>query len=187
MCNPASFVVTKGKVFWSKTSDSHEDIIDEFELGNLDREFSMNLVRVEITPPDNNYQLPISKWVYSTDQDILPEWYDADKCEERARIALTDWIAEKVVLSGEVVEKLTTCKLFVFGTVREVWGGGTVQKVWDGGTVREVLDGGTVREVWGGGTVITYTKLDTSILKHKDAVLIDRSGDTTVCYTGLQN
>ena len=169
MCNAMSGVLTLVKCFWSKTSDSHEDIIEEFELGNLDREFSMNLVRVEIVPPGDDYQLPISEWVYKVDQDILPEWYDAEKCEERARIALNDWIAEKVVMAGQIVEELTTYKLFVFGTVQKV------------------LDGGTVQEVWCDGTVITYTKLNTSILKHKNAVLIDRSGDEVVCYTGLQN
>jgi len=268
MCNPASLVVTKARVFWSNTSDSHEDIIEEFGLSNFDREFSMNLVRVEITPPGNNYQLPVSQWKYKVDQDLLPKWYDAEKCETRARIALNDWIAEKVVMAGQIVEELTTYKLFVFGTVQkvldggtvqevwcdgtvqkvsdggtvqkvrnggtvqevsyggtvqEVWNGGTVQKVRNGGTVQEVSyggtvqkvsysgtvqevsDGGTVQEVWNGGTVqevsyggtvqkvsdggtvIAYTKLDVSILKHKNAVLIDRSGDTVICYTGLQN
>ena len=223
MCSPASLVVTKARVFWSNTSDSHEDIIEEFGLSNLDREFSMNLVRVEITPPNNNYQLPVSEWKYKIDQDLLPEWYDAEKCEERARIALNDWIAEKVVMAGQIVEKLTTYKLFVFGTVQKVLDGGTVQKVsdggtvqgvWNGGTVQEVWNGGTVQKVWNdstvqkvwyggtvqkvwydgtvqkvldGGTVITYIKLNTSILKRKNAVLIDRFGDEVVCYTGLQN
>jgi len=32
MCRPASFVLTEHKVFWSKKSDSHEDIIREFGL-----------------------------------------------------------------------------------------------------------------------------------------------------------
>ena len=32
MCRAASFVVTKDKVFWSKMTDSHEEIIREFDL-----------------------------------------------------------------------------------------------------------------------------------------------------------
>ena len=32
MCEPASFVVTKDKVFWSLKSDGHEDIIREHAL-----------------------------------------------------------------------------------------------------------------------------------------------------------
>ena len=31
MCRPASMIVTKSKVFWSEKSDSHEDIVEEFE------------------------------------------------------------------------------------------------------------------------------------------------------------
>ena len=49
------------------------------------------------------------------------------------------------------------------------------------------MNGGIVQEVLDGGIVIAYTKLDMSILKGKNTILIDRSDDTVICYTGLQN
>jgi len=64
MCLPASFVVTKKNVFWSIHSDSHEDIIEEFNLheGNTT---NPNFVRVEITPPGANFSLPLSMGISS--------------------------------------------------------------------------------------------------------------------------
>ena len=49
MCTPASFVLTKDRVFWSKKSDSHEDIIEEYKL-NPDGIRGPNIVRVKISP-----------------------------------------------------------------------------------------------------------------------------------------
>jgi hypothetical protein len=88
MCTPASFVLTKDCVFFSKTSNSHEDIIEENHLV-ADGVRGPNILRVEIVPPDGDYALPISKWQYHTDQDILPEW--AGDGEKRARAALKQW------------------------------------------------------------------------------------------------
>jgi hypothetical protein len=50
--------------------------------------------------------------------------------------------------------------------------------------VQKVWGGGIVQAVWGGGTVQAYTKLDRSILKGANAVLIDRSGPKVICYGG---
>jgi len=98
MCRPASFVVTKKEVFWSKSTDSHEDIIDEFKLREIDIRNKPTLVRIEIVPPDRNFCLPLKQWIYSLDQDIKPEWYDAKDVERRARAKLKEWRECKVVL-----------------------------------------------------------------------------------------
>ncbi|MHC4464909.1 MAG: hypothetical protein ACYS30_26290 [Planctomycetota bacterium] len=74
MCKPASFVVTKKEVFWSKLDESHEVIIEENKLKEKDVHGNITFVRIEIVPPENNYGLPFSKWKYNLDQDILPEW-----------------------------------------------------------------------------------------------------------------
>ena len=162
MCQPASFVVTKTAVFYGSKSESHEDIIEEHGLENLDREINLGLVHVEITPPGGNFAAPLEQWQYQVDQDLLPEWYNAADVEDRVRAKLPKWASEKIVLANQIVEKAnghiiavygTVQKVLDGGTVQEVWGGGTVQEVWGGGTVQKVLDGGTVQKVWGDGTV----------------------------------
>jgi hypothetical protein len=90
MCTPASFVLTKDAVFWSKTSNSHEDIIAEHGL-NADGVRGTNILRVEIVPADGDYGSQTKLWVYHTDQDILPPWCDAVADEKRTRAALRQW------------------------------------------------------------------------------------------------
>jgi len=92
MCNLASFVLTRGKVFWSQTTNSHSVIIAEHGLHEDNAGHKPNLVRVEIRPPYNNdYSASLDTWRYQVDQDKLPEWYDAVEGERVARLALTEW------------------------------------------------------------------------------------------------
>ena len=177
MCREASFVITRNRIFWSRESDSHENIIREFGLAHLDTD-PPGFVRVELTPPGNDFRLPITEWIFRVDQDIVPGWWSPGWGEEQVRETATDWLACKVLLPSQVIKELRGKIFAVYGTVHEVYGGGTVQKVYGGGTVQEV---------YGGGTVIAYTHLDPIILKSPNAVLIDRSGNVVRCYTGIQN
>ena len=56
MCNPASFVLTKDRVFWSKKTDLHAEIIKDFSLCESIRNESPATcesctLKVEIVPP----------------------------------------------------------------------------------------------------------------------------------------
>jgi hypothetical protein len=89
VCNFTSFVLTIDREFWGPT-DSHEDIIEHHAL-HADGAHGPNILRVEITPPDDvATREDLSTWTYRVDQDVLPEWaaHDPWKCEERARAAL---------------------------------------------------------------------------------------------------
>ena len=101
MCKPASLIITKERVFWSAKTDSHEDIIREFDLKDEVAE-RITLVRVEITPPGDDMRLPLDQWQFRLDQDLLPEWYEKnpEKHQGRAMDALQDWHNAKVFLSG---------------------------------------------------------------------------------------
>jgi len=154
MCSPASFVVTKSKVFWSEKSDSHEDIIAEFNLEKLDDANRMGIVRVEITPPNSNdFDKPLSEWAYRVDQDILPEWYDAVECEERTRRSLEKWLAYKVILPGVEVETLDRCVLALYGKVGEMWGSAQVGEMCGSAQVGEMCGSAQVREMCGSAQV----------------------------------
>ena len=91
MCQPASFIVTKDNVFWKHGSNSHEQIMKENNLTDSKDQRPPDFVRVEITPPNNDFVLPFEKWVYKVDQDMLPDWYVKDFDEERIRKELPKW------------------------------------------------------------------------------------------------
>lgn len=121
MCHPASFVLTKDNVFWSKKTDSHEEIIEEFKLVQ-DGIRGPNILRVEISPTTHRQYSclrhpllqPIDTWQFKVDQDIMPEWYDSTADEARTREALVAWYAARVVLSGTTRELQDTWA-WVFG------------------------------------------------------------------------
>jgi hypothetical protein len=170
MCQLKSAIVLKDKVFMPLDYDSHEEMIKE--LGLNDKTSEPNFVRVEITPPGNDFSKPPKDWIYKVDQDFLPKWYSAKFAEKETREALEDWYKQRVVVNS-VVEKIDKGVWFVGN-------GGTVQKVW-GGTVQEVL-GGTVQEVWG-GTVQVFGN-DYKIGEIKDTgIVILRNEETLVILT----
>ena len=77
MCNFASFVLTKDKVFWLQDSDSHSEIIrrnDIHESGT----HGLNIVKVEIRPTSKLKKWhDYAKWELIFDQDQFPKWHDA--------------------------------------------------------------------------------------------------------------
>jgi hypothetical protein len=88
MCQFASFILTKNKVYWSSNSESHEEIIRENGLEELDG-IEPNLVRVEILPNEESL-LDLDTWKFVLDQDKFPAWtFEGDpELEERARKGL---------------------------------------------------------------------------------------------------
>ena len=116
MCNPASFVVTKDRVFWSKRSDSHEYIIKEFDLC-ADGIDGPKIVRVEITPPNNNFRAPLEDWQLNIDEvviscDLLPSWFNMDDVSRRTRSALKNWISKRIIDSNKIIHDE---QAYVFG------------------------------------------------------------------------
>jgi hypothetical protein len=138
MCTPASFVVTENNVYWSKKTDSHEDIIKEFKLVEMDGSDTPLFVRVEVTPPNGDMTIDLDKWIYKLDQDIKPRWYKAEKIEERTRTALKEWADARRFVSG-TVESLKDGLFYVSGnaTVKSVYGNATVKKISDKATYKK--------------------------------------------------
>ena len=94
MCSPASMIITKNDVLYSVPSNSHEITVRE---NNLDDSTTQpNFVRIEITPPNNDYSQPLDKWIYSVDQDFLPGWYVKEVDERRARKKLKQWYYDHI-------------------------------------------------------------------------------------------
>ena len=107
MCQFASFVLTKDRVFWSNETDSHESIIEENNL-HADGACGPNILRVELTPPIEGDLADFSKWQYRIDQDVTPDWAprcDAatmDEVERRARVALKQRFLKRIIVPGSL-------------------------------------------------------------------------------------
>ena len=202
MCNPASFVLTENEAYWSKMSDGHSDIIEEHKLRE-GRAGKIEILACEISPPKGaddlpDYRLPLDKWLYRVDDTYpIPSWYNAERDEARARMALPMWVAEKIVLApvaevkaGFKVAAYANIGLLNGGTVQSVLSGGTVRRVENGGTVQRVENGGTVQRVWNGGTVISFSASVTAavrlVMTGVGSILVDRSTEKPVCYVGPQ-
>ena len=88
MCKFASFVLTKDQEFYDETGDSHSEIISQNNLHEWGTH-GPNIVKVEISPTNKIKKWPSLKaWAFKIDQDILPNWADAETCEKRTRAAL---------------------------------------------------------------------------------------------------
>jgi hypothetical protein len=147
MCVPASFVVTENNVYWSRTSDSHEDIISENGLSGLDSE-RVEVVRVEITPPDNNWLLPIEQWEASIDQDILPWWYNYGSVVGRCMEKLPCWIKCKIIMPGEIENTLNRKVIAIYGVVGRMMPGSYARSVLENAHILHA-DGASIYEVGG--------------------------------------
>jgi hypothetical protein len=115
MCNPASFVLTKDQIFWSSKHDNHTDIIKEHNLCP-DGVRGPNIVAVEIRPPRVRFDADTKEWVFKTDQDPVPDWYDPTEAEARTRLALVDWLAGRVFTSGE--HTVASDKVWAYGNAQ---------------------------------------------------------------------
>ena len=212
MCNPASFVVTKDQVFWSKKSDSHEDIISEFELKEMNVRHEPTFVRVEISPENGDLRLPIDEWIYKLDQDVRPNWYEQEVVERRCRVVLKKWAESKLIIDAKdvILEIKEDRELYIFNSTLKATtlGNSTLKaETWDNSTLKattrgnstlkattrdnstleaETWDNSTLEaETWDDSTIISYTKQITKdCLKSNHAVLVDRSDDVVKCYVG---
>ncbi len=120
MCNPASFVLTENEVYWSRNTDSHDEIITEHNLReSLGDPRNVQILRVEIAPKDGDLSSDPAGWVYHVDQDLVPTWHNAERDEARARRVLTDWHKARVCLSGSIVLRQSE-STWLFGNSRAV-------------------------------------------------------------------
>jgi hypothetical protein len=125
MCKYASFVLTKDKTFWSNKTESHEEIIREFDLCETDStKTRINILRVECSP--DKCWGDLSKWIYKVDQDIRPEWFEPQECEARTRKALKEKIGKKLLknfkLLDEFLTEINTTKwLKQHGKIKKEW------------------------------------------------------------------
>jgi hypothetical protein len=185
--------MTKDREFWSETSDSHEKIIAEFKLH--EGAGRVNFVRFEISPDNDNLSIPIKDWKYKLDENgPLPEWYNSEDAEKRARVMLKHWAESK--LTGwnvkeafnpihplELIAKKMSRKRAMSLTAKWAYVGDSVRdSVWDsvGTSV-----GDSVRDsVWDSVWDSVRTSVRTSVRDSVGDSVWDSVGDSVWAYVG---
>jgi len=81
MCRRASFLAIRGgKVAWKLYSDSHDEIIQQEGLEDLEL-CKRNFIRIEVCPKVNPFSRDPNDWVVEEDEasDTFPSWYDREE------------------------------------------------------------------------------------------------------------
>jgi len=81
MCRRASFLAIRGgKVAWKLYSDSHDEIIQQEGLEDLEL-CKRNFIRIEVCPKVNPFSRDPAEWEIHEDEDEteLPSWYNREE------------------------------------------------------------------------------------------------------------
>ena len=82
MCRLKSGIILKDRIFVPEY-DSHTDMLEELGIEDNYLTASKTFVRFELLPKDNDVFSDIDDWELDIDQDIVPDWYDAETYKPR--------------------------------------------------------------------------------------------------------
>jgi len=97
MCKFFSCIALKNKFVFSPGINSHEDLIDFYQLD--DKTQDPDFVRIEFLPPDSKHIINIEKWSLSIDQDLLPKWFTLKKKESLYQ-ALKKFMLSRIIVDN---------------------------------------------------------------------------------------
>jgi len=167
MCQFLSAVVSKnGEVYCNPFIDSHEEIMQYFNLRDDTSQFINNIVRVEFTPKDDDY-FDVENYQLRVGENSIPDWWAeqeisvrqhlidrikrmvVDKAENKVLCGGVYFVRDSKILWTKQVRMLTKKN----STVNEMWGNSTVNKMWGNSTVNKMRENSTVNEMRGNSTV----------------------------------
>ena len=151
MCQLKSCLVLKDRVY-CPDYDSHQDMLEKLGIKDDYLGASKTFVRVELTPPDGVQSLiePLSSWTLKVDQDVTPEWWDAEADRQRVEEAVEAWRREHVFAEGE--HSISAGIVYAFGSATVKAFGSATVKAFDSATV-EAYNSATV-EAYDHSTVV---------------------------------
>ena len=101
MCKLKSVIVLKDKVY-CPDHDSHQKMLEELGIEDTTENAMRRFVRCELSPKaGDNYASDISEWKIKVDQDILPDWWDANTYRPMVEDTVREWQSKHVIVSGE--------------------------------------------------------------------------------------
>ena len=134
MCQLKSCLVFKDRVY-CPDYDSHQDMLDKLGIKDDYLGASKTFVRVELAPPDGVESLmePLDKWTLKVDQDVTPEWWDAEADRQRVEEAVEAWRREHVFAEGE--HSISAGIVYALGNATVTAYGSATVEAYDSATV----------------------------------------------------
>lgn len=174
MCQLKSCLVLKDRVY-CPDYDSHQDMLDKLGIKDDYLGASKTFVRVELLPPNGVRSLmePLDRWTLKVDQDVTPEWWDAEADRQRVEEAVEAWRGEHVFTEGEhsvnagEVYALGSATMEAYGSARvEAYGSATVK-----------VCGSSTVGAWDSARVTAWGN---AIVKAHDSATVTAYGSATV-------
>ena len=174
MCQLKSCLVLKDRVF-CPDYNSHQSMLEELDIKDDYLHASKTFVRVELLPPDDAQSLmePLDRWTLNVDQDITPEWWDAEADRPRVEEAVEAWRRKHVFAEGEhgisagIVYALGNVTVKAYDSAKvEAYGSATVEAY-----------GNAAVYAFGNATVYAYNNAK---VKAFDRATVEAFGNTTV-------
>jgi len=97
MCQFKSGIILKNKVVLApEGNESHSGLLESLGIKDNHMNATKTFVRAELIPEDNNKFSDINEWKYRVDQDIVPDWYEADpdRYEQEFRDAVKEYMKD---------------------------------------------------------------------------------------------
>ena len=181
MCKLKSVIVLKDKVY-CPDHDSHQKMLEELGIEDMTENAMRRFVRCELSPKaGDNYASNISGWIMEVDQDILPDWWDANTYRPMVEDTVREWQSKHVIASGEA--DVRDGVYYAYGSAMERANGSAMVRANDYATVRaydyatvHANDYATVR-AYGSATVYAY---DSATVDAYDYATVYAYGSATV-------
>ena len=179
MCKLKSAIILKDRIFLPDY-DSHSDMLEELGIKDDYLHASKTFVRVELSPKNGDVFSDIDAWDLNVDQDIVPDWFDADTYKPLMIEKVKAWANDHIHIGVDGLKinvgqnhYIKDCKDV------EVFDSATVNKVCDSATVNYVYGSATVNKVCGSATVISspYSRWN-----KKDKVILCDNATFKDCY-----
>ena len=176
MCQLKSCLVLKDRVY-CPDYDSHQDMLDKLGIKDDYMGASKTFVRVELTPPDGVKSLmePLDRWTLKVDQDVTPEWWDAEADRQRVEEAVEEWRREHVFTEGE--HSVEDGKVFAYGNATVIAWGSTTVEAYNSATVY-AFESATVK-AFGSATVEAF---DSATVKAFGSATVEAYNSAIVVY-----
>ena len=162
MCKLKSAIILKDRIFMPDY-DSHSDMLEELKIKDDYLHASKTFVRAELSPKGGDVFSDIDTWVLNVDQDITPDWFDADTYKPKMVEMVKEW-AKTHIHIGVKGLKINAGQNHYIKDCYDV----------------EVYGSATVKEVCGSATVISslYSKW-----RNSESIILTQNATFKDCYT----
>ena len=200
MCKLKSAIILKDRIFMPDY-DSHSKMLEELGITDDYLGASKKFVRAELSPTDGDVFSNVDTWVLNVDQDITPEWFDADEQKPRMIEAVKAWAKDHIhvgveglqISAGEnhYIKDCKNVEIYGSATVKYICGSATVKNIYDSATVKYICDSATVKNIYDSATVnyicgsatVNYIYGSATVKNIYGSATVKNSGDCSVIFS----